>query len=112
MNDQVSLLLQGYAAKRKLAELLQAEGFAQANQPPIAIAAHESIPVVRTSIKQTNKLFRKNRRNHELVPWNRAEPITVDLLRRTFLSRPRLPDRDIVSLGPAVEPVCAPLRHK
>ena len=28
-----------------------------------------------------------------LLPWNRAEPITVDLLRRTFLSRPRLPDR-------------------
>jgi len=23
-----------------------------------------------------------------LLPWNRAEPITVDLLRRTFLSRP------------------------
>ena len=28
-----------------------------------------------------------------LLPWNRVEPITVDLLRRTFLSRPRLPDR-------------------
>ena len=28
-----------------------------------------------------------------LLWWNRAEPITVDLLRRTFLSRPRLPDR-------------------
>ena len=28
-----------------------------------------------------------------LLPWNRAEPITIDLLRRTFLSRPRLPDR-------------------
>jgi hypothetical protein len=27
-----------------------------------------------------------------LLRWNRAEPITVDLLRRTFLSRPRLPD--------------------
>jgi hypothetical protein len=28
-----------------------------------------------------------------LLPWNRAEPITVDLLHRTFLSRPRLPDQ-------------------
>ena len=28
-----------------------------------------------------------------LLPWNRAEPITVDLLRRTFLSRPRQPER-------------------
>ena len=28
-----------------------------------------------------------------LLPWNRAEPITADLLRRTFLSRPRLVDR-------------------
>ena len=24
-----------------------------------------------------------------LLPWNRTEPITTDLLRRTFLSRPR-----------------------
>ena len=28
-----------------------------------------------------------------LLPWNRTEPITADLLRRTFLSRPRLPGR-------------------
>ena len=28
-----------------------------------------------------------------LLPWNRTEPITADLLRRTFLSRPRLLDR-------------------
>ena len=28
-----------------------------------------------------------------LLPWNRAEPITGDLLRRTFLSRPRIPNR-------------------
>ena len=27
-----------------------------------------------------------------LLPWNRTEPITADLLRRTFLSRPRLLD--------------------
>jgi hypothetical protein len=28
-----------------------------------------------------------------LLPWNRAEPITTDLLCRTFLSRPRLMNR-------------------
>jgi hypothetical protein len=28
-----------------------------------------------------------------LLPWNRTEPITTDLLRRTLLSRPRLLDR-------------------
>ncbi len=28
-----------------------------------------------------------------LLPWNRTGPITADLLRRTFLSRPRLLDR-------------------
>ena len=28
-----------------------------------------------------------------LLPWNRTEPIAADLLRRTFLSRPRLVDR-------------------
>src|SRR5262245_9102316 len=28
-----------------------------------------------------------------LLPWNRTEPIAADLLRRTFLSRPRLLDR-------------------
>jgi hypothetical protein len=31
MNDHLSLLLQGYAAKRKLAELFQSEGFVQEN---------------------------------------------------------------------------------
>ena len=35
-----------------------------------------------------------------LLPWNRTEPITTDLLRRTFLSRPRRLDRpDSVSSG-------------
>ena len=32
-------------------------------------------------------------RTLSLLPWNRTEPITTDLLRRTFLSRPRLSDR-------------------
>ena len=33
-------------------------------------------------------------RTLSLLPWNRSEPITAALLRRTFLSRPRLPDRE------------------
>jgi hypothetical protein len=34
-----------------------------------------------------------------LLPWNRTETITADLLRRTFLSRPRLLDRGVSSAG-------------
>jgi len=34
MNDHLSLLLQGYAAKRKLAELFQSEGFVQETNRP------------------------------------------------------------------------------
>jgi hypothetical protein len=67
MNDHLSLLLQGNAAKRKLAELFQSEGFVQKNQPPIAIVPHELIPAVQTGIKQSRKSFRKNRRKHGLV---------------------------------------------
>ena len=66
MNDHASLLLQGYAAKRKLAESFQSEGLEQANQPPIAIAAHESIAAVQTDIKQSSKLFREDCRPHGL----------------------------------------------
>jgi hypothetical protein len=68
MNDHVSLLLQGYAAKRKLAELFESEGLRQANQPPIAIAARESIPTVQTDLKESSKLFRETRRKHGLIP--------------------------------------------
>ena len=71
MDDHVSLLLQGCAAKRKLAELFQSEGFGQANQPPIAIAAHKSIPAVQTGIKQ----LRENRRKHGLVPNRTPTPL-------------------------------------
>jgi hypothetical protein len=67
MNDHLSLLLQGYAAKRKLAELFQSEGFVQENQPAIAIVAHELIPAVQTGIKQSRKSFLENRRKHGLV---------------------------------------------
>jgi hypothetical protein len=56
MNDHVSLLLQGYAAKRQLAELFQLKGFVQENQPPIAIVAHELIPAVQTGINNGDRL--------------------------------------------------------
>ena len=59
MNHYVSLLLQLSAAKRKLAELFQSEGFGRENQPAIAIAAHESIPSDQTGIRQTRKSFRE-----------------------------------------------------
>src|SRR5262249_29675454 len=39
----------------------------QANHPPIAIAADESIPAAQTGIKQTGKLFRENRCENGLV---------------------------------------------
>jgi hypothetical protein len=59
MNDHLSLLLQGYAAKRELAALFQSELFGQAKQPPITIAAREPIPAVQRDIKQASKLFQK-----------------------------------------------------
>jgi hypothetical protein len=67
MNDHVSLLLQGYAAKRQLAELFQSAGFVQENQPPKAIVAHALIPAVQTGIKESRKSFRANRGKHGLV---------------------------------------------
>ena len=71
MNDHLSLLLQGYAAKRELAALFQSEFLRQAKQPPITIAAHKPIPAVQRGVKQASKLFRENRSQHGLVP-NRA----------------------------------------
>jgi hypothetical protein len=47
-----------------------------------------------------------------LLPWNRTEPITADLVRRTFLSRPDHWIGQIVSLRPDVESAYAPLRHR
>jgi hypothetical protein len=68
MNDHVSLLLQGYAAKRKLAELFESEGLGLADQPPIATIADESIPAVQTDLKQSSKLFREYCLKYGLVP--------------------------------------------
>jgi hypothetical protein len=43
-----------------------------------------------------------------LLPWNRTEPITADLLRRTFLSRPKLLDRaDNVSSAACGASLCS-----
>src|SRR6516162_1715681 len=67
MNDHLSLLLQGYAANRKLAELFQSEGFVQENQPPIAIVGHELVPAVQTGIKQSRKSLRETRRKRGRV---------------------------------------------
>ena len=67
MNDHLSLLLQGYAAKRKLAELFQSEGFVKENQPPIAIVGHELVPAFQTGIKQSRKSLRENRRKRRRV---------------------------------------------
>ena len=68
MNDHISLLLQGYAAKRELVQLFQPEGLGLANQPRIATVVDESIPAIQTGIKQTSRLFRENRCKHGLVP--------------------------------------------
>src|SRR5262249_46391584 len=221
MNDHVSFLLQGYAAKWELVRLFQPEGLGLANQLRIGSVVGELIPAIQTGINQTNRLFRANRcerdgtaardflfimprdwtwwlwlvtawllliglmgtpeaflavlllsiaqsvllfarertfeafpvqlrfaptllliiclfppirwiywvpavgtlalvtfgyclmaRALSLLPWNRAEPITIDLLRRTFLSRLNYRTGHIVSLRPAVQPACAPLRHR
>ena len=195
MNDHVSFLLQGYAAKWELVQLFQPEGLGLANQLRIGTVVGELIPAIQTGINQTSRLFRANRCKrdgtaardwlfimprdwtwwvwwvrlltawllliglmgtpeaflaalllsiaqslllfarertfeafpvqlrfaHTLlliiclfppIPWNRAEPITIDLLRRTFLSRLDYRTGHIVSLRPAVQPACALLRHR
>jgi hypothetical protein len=67
MNDYVSLLLQGYAAKRKLTELFQCEGGKQANHPSTAIATRDGIPAIQTAIGRNSKAFRENCRKQGLV---------------------------------------------
>ena len=67
MNDHISLLLQGYVAKRKLAELFRCEGVKQANHPSTAIAARDGIPRIQTTIEQNSKAFRENSRKQGLV---------------------------------------------
>jgi hypothetical protein len=67
MNDHISLLLQGYAAKRKLAELFRCEGVKQANHPSTAIATREGIPAIQTATGQNSKAFRENCRKQGLV---------------------------------------------
>ena len=67
MDKDVSLLLQGYAAKRKLAQLFQAEGPAQANHPSTTIVTRDSGPAVRTDIKQNSRLLRETCREDGVV---------------------------------------------
>jgi hypothetical protein len=67
MDKDVSLLLQGYAAKRKLAQLFQGEGPGQAKHRSTAIVTRDSVPAVRTDIKQNSKLLRESCREHGVV---------------------------------------------
>ena len=67
MNDHISLLLQGYAAKRKLAELFRCEGVKQANHPSTAIATRDRIPRIQIAIEQNSNAFRENSRKQGLV---------------------------------------------
>jgi hypothetical protein len=67
MNNHVSLLLEGEAAKRKLAQLFQSEGLGQANHPSTAIVAGESMPAIQTDLEQASKRFRENCGEHGLV---------------------------------------------
>ena len=60
MNDHISLLLQGYAAKRKLAELFRYEEVKQVSDPSTAIATCDGIPPIQTAIGQDRKAFREN----------------------------------------------------
>jgi hypothetical protein len=67
MNEEITLLLQGYEAKRKLAQLFQSEGLGQATQLSTAIVTLDSIPAVRTGIEQNSKPLRETCREHGLV---------------------------------------------
>src|SRR5215470_17516709 len=67
MNDHISLLLQGYVAKRKLAELFRCEGVKQVNHPSTAIVTRDGIPAIQTATGQKSKAFRENCRNQGLV---------------------------------------------
>jgi hypothetical protein len=60
MNDHVSLFLQGYAAKRKLAELFRCEEHKQVNHPSTTIAARDGIPAIQTAIGRNSQAFREN----------------------------------------------------
>ena len=42
-----------------------------------------------------------------LLPWNRSEPMTFNMLRRTFLSRPQLPSDETDPAGGCAGGVCS-----
>jgi hypothetical protein len=60
-------LLQGYVAKRKLAELFRCEGVKQANHPSTAIATRDGFPAIQAATGQNSKAFRGNCRKQGLV---------------------------------------------
>ena len=59
MNDHISLLLQGYVAKRKLAELFRCEEVKQVDHPSIAITTHDGYLRSRQPSNKIAKLFEK-----------------------------------------------------
>ena len=75
MDKDVSLLLQGYAAKRKLAQLFQVEGPGQANHPSAAIVTRDPVPAVRTDSKQNSKPLRETRREDGVLRRRTATAI-------------------------------------
>jgi hypothetical protein len=42
-----------------------------------------------------------------LLPWNREEPVTLDMLQRTFFSPPKLPSREIAPTSGCAGGVCS-----
>jgi hypothetical protein len=100
MTNHFSLLLEAAAARKRLAQLFQSE-LGRGNRLSTAIVACGLSRAARTGTQQNRLVifgYCLMARMLSLLPWNRTEPITADLVRPTFLSRPRPLDRaDTVS---------------
>jgi hypothetical protein len=95
MTNHVSLLLESAAARKRLTHLFQSE-LGRGNRLSTAIVACGLSRAARTGTQQNRLVifgYCLMARMLSLLPWNRTEPITADLVRRTFLSRPRPLDR-------------------
>jgi hypothetical protein len=75
MDKDVLLLLQGHAAKRKLAQSFQVEGTGQANHPSSAILTGTQFLQFEQASKQNNKPFRETFREYERVRRRTATAI-------------------------------------
>jgi hypothetical protein len=102
MTNYVLLLLEAAAARKWLTQLFQSE-LGRGNRLSTAIVACGLTRAARTGTQQNRLVifgYCLMARMLSLLPWNRTEPITADLVRRTFLSRPRPLDRaDTVLFG-------------